>query len=56
MIERPDMDVSEAIAARRSVRGFLDDPVDPAVLREHRHQGRARGDRAAISSRGISTW
>ncbi|MGY2733233.1 nitroreductase [Sphingomonas sp. UYP23] len=26
------MDVSEAIAARRSVRGFLGDPVDPAVL------------------------
>ena len=26
------MDVSEAIAARRSVRGFLSDPVDPAVL------------------------
>ena len=28
------MDVSEAVAARRSVRGFLDRPVDPAVLRE----------------------
>lgn len=27
------MDVSEAIAARRSVRGFLGNPVDPAVLR-----------------------
>ncbi len=26
------MDVSEAIVARRSVRGFLSDPVDPAVL------------------------
>ena len=28
------MDVSEAVAARRSVRGFLDRPVDPATLRE----------------------
>ena len=27
------MDVSEAVASRRSVRGFLDRPVDPAVLR-----------------------
>ncbi|RXD05170.1 nitroreductase [Sphingomonas sp. UV9] len=27
------MDVTEAIAARRSVRGFLDTPVDPALLR-----------------------
>ena len=27
------MEVSEAIAARRSVRGFRDAPVDPAVLR-----------------------
>lgn len=27
------MDVSEAIASRRSVRGFLDTPVDPAVIR-----------------------
>lgn len=26
------MEVSEAIAARRSVRGFRDDPVDPVVL------------------------
>ncbi|MFM9829147.1 MAG: nitroreductase [Sphingomonas sp.] len=26
------MNVSEAVAARRSVRGFLDTPVDPAVL------------------------
>ncbi|MCP4025855.1 MAG: nitroreductase, partial [Sphingomonas sp.] len=26
------MEVSEAIAARRSVRGFRADPVDPAVL------------------------
>lgn len=26
--------VSDAIAARRSVRGFLDTPVDPALLRE----------------------
>lgn len=28
------VDVSEAIATRRSVRGFLDRPVDPALLRE----------------------
>jgi nitroreductase len=28
------MDVSEAIASRRSVRGFLDKGVDPAVLRK----------------------
>nr|WP_207791337.1 nitroreductase [Sphingosinicella soli] len=28
-----DVDVSEAIATRRSVRGFLDRPVDPALLR-----------------------
>ncbi len=28
------MDVSEAVASRRSVRGFLDRPVDPAVLRQ----------------------
>ena len=28
------MDVSEAVAARRSVRGFLDTPIDPALLRE----------------------
>lgn len=28
------MNVSDAIAARRSVRGFLDRPVDPALLRE----------------------
>ena len=28
------MNVSDAIAARRSVRGFLDTPVDPAVLRD----------------------
>lgn len=27
------MNVSEAIASRRSVRGFLDTPVDPALLR-----------------------
>ena len=27
------MEVSEAVAARRSVRGFLPDPVDPALLR-----------------------
>ena len=27
------MNVSEAIASRRSVRGFLDTPVDPAVIR-----------------------
>ena len=27
------MDVSEAVASRRSVRAFLDRPVDPAVLR-----------------------
>ena len=27
------MDVSEAIASRRSVRGFLDKPVDPKLLR-----------------------
>lgn len=27
------MNVSEAVAARRSVRGFLDTPVDPEVLR-----------------------
>ncbi|MBE2993085.1 nitroreductase [Sphingomonas sp. CFBP 13603] len=28
------MDVTEAIAARRSVRGFLNTPVDPALLRD----------------------
>jgi nitroreductase len=28
------MQVSEAVAARRSVRGFLDTPVDPALLRD----------------------
>ena len=28
------MDVTQAVAARRSVRGFLDRPVDPALLRE----------------------
>ncbi|MBS0285293.1 MAG: nitroreductase [Proteobacteria bacterium] len=28
------MDVSSAVQARRSVRGFLDRPVDPALLRE----------------------
>ncbi|HEX7849594.1 MAG TPA: nitroreductase family protein, partial [Sphingomonas sp.] len=28
------MNVSDAIAARRSVRGFLDTPVDPALLRD----------------------
>ncbi|KQS49469.1 MULTISPECIES: nitroreductase [unclassified Sphingomonas] len=28
------MDVTEAIAARRSVRGFLDTPVDPTLLRD----------------------
>jgi nitroreductase len=27
------MDVSEAVASRRSVRGFLDKPVDPALIR-----------------------
>jgi nitroreductase len=27
------MNVSEAIASRRSVRGFLPTPVDPAVIR-----------------------
>jgi nitroreductase len=27
------MNVSEAVASRRSVRGFLDTPVDPAVIR-----------------------
>jgi nitroreductase len=27
------MNVSEAIASRRSVRGFLDKPVDPAIIR-----------------------
>ncbi|KAB7648793.1 nitroreductase [Polymorphobacter fuscus] len=27
------MDVNEALATRRSVRGFLDTPVDPAVIR-----------------------
>ncbi|RZM17692.1 MAG: nitroreductase, partial [Sphingomonas sp.] len=28
------MDVTEAIAARRSVRGFLDTPVDPTQLHD----------------------
>jgi nitroreductase len=28
------MNVSEAVAARRSVRGFLDTPVDPGLLRD----------------------
>jgi nitroreductase len=28
------MNVTDAVAARRSVRGFLDRPVDPALLRE----------------------
>ena len=28
------MDVAEAIAARRSVRGFLETPVDPELLRD----------------------
>lgn len=28
------MNVTEAVAARRSVRGFLDRPVDPALLRD----------------------
>ena len=28
------MQVNEAVAARRSVRGFLDTPVDPALLRD----------------------
>ncbi|MEG3088997.1 nitroreductase [Sphingomonas sp. PB4P5] len=28
------MNVTQAVAARRSVRGFLESPVDPAVLRE----------------------
>ena len=27
------MDVSEALASRQSVRGFLDKPVDPALIR-----------------------
>ena len=29
-----DMEVSDAVAARRSVRGFLDPPVDPGLLRD----------------------
>lgn len=29
-----DVNVSDAIAARRSVRGFLDKPVDPSLLRD----------------------
>jgi nitroreductase len=32
--ERPEMKVSDAVAARRSVRGFTADPVDPALLRD----------------------
>ena len=46
--------VSEAVAARRSVRGFLDTPVEPARAARDRDRGGARGDRrqsAAVACR-----
>ncbi|MBN8808747.1 MAG: nitroreductase [Sphingomonas sp.] len=45
------MTVADAIAARRSVRGFLDRPVDPALLREIA----TRASRAA-SGGNIQPW
>lgn len=47
------MNVSEAVQARRSVRGFLDRPVDPALLRELALKS-ARAATGGISSRGTS--
>lgn len=46
-----DMSVSEAVASRRSVRAFLDTPVDPAVLR--RVLERAQG---APSGGNVQPW
>ena len=45
------MDVNEAVAARRSVRGFLDRPVDPALLRDLA----VRASRAATGG-NIQPW
>ena len=45
------MDVSEAVAGRRSVRGFLDRPVDPALLRDLA----VRASRAATGG-NIQPW
>jgi len=45
------MDVTEAIAARRSVRGFLDTPVDPTLL----HELAVKASRAATGG-NLQPW
>ena len=45
------MDVTEAIAARRSVRGFLDTPVDPSLL-----HGLARKASRAATGGNLQPW
>ena len=45
------MDVTEAIAARRSVRGFLDAPVDPTLL----HELAVKASRAATGG-NLQPW
>jgi nitroreductase len=45
------MDVTEAIAARRSVRGFLDTPVDPTLL----HDLAVKASRAATGG-NLQPW
>ena len=45
------MDVSQAVAARRSVRGFLADPVDPALIEQL-----ARAAARAPSGGNLQPW
>ena len=49
------MDVSEAVAARRSIRDFLADPVDDQLLRDLLEHAPPARRQAAMFNRGVST-